>query len=118
MQDWRPDRPLRLLLARSAVTSIIFWLSTVRGIMDGSTYPRGFYGFGGSGMSGDFWFPVVGGAFALALLYLDRRGAWQPFHWMLLAWHLALAAEMIRFELQGEYGWHRVPVRHEVYRWS
>ncbi|MBO9369276.1 MAG: hypothetical protein J7555_11110 [Chloroflexi bacterium] len=93
MDTWKPDRLLKVLLSWTACTFIVFWLPAVRGLFDGPTYTWGvFGGLGGSGTSGDYWFPVLGSIAAIAILYLGWRGAQQPFAWLLLGWHLSLAA--------------------------
>ncbi len=101
MTHWKPDRLLKLILIWTSFTFIINWLPAVRGLMDGPTYTWGnFFGMGGSGISGDYWFPVVSSFAGIGLLYLGWRGARQPFHWLILAWHLFLAGGAIWFALQ------------------
>lgn len=87
------DRLLRALLHWTAVTTLVFWLALIRSAFDGSTYVWALGGgIGGRGLQGDLWVLLLGTAYAITLLWLGWRGARQPFHWMLLAWHLALAA--------------------------
>ncbi len=99
MQSWKPDRLLKAILIWTAVTAITVWLPLIRGLMDGSTYQWGgeIWGFkvGGSGVGGDYWLLPLQAAFALWLLYLGWRGAKQPFHWLLLLWHIPLGASAI-----------------------
>jgi hypothetical protein len=64
-----------------AFTFIIAWLPLVRSVLDGPSYQWGaeYFGhrLGGAGLGGDFWFLLVQGAFALALLYFGfRRAGW------------------------------------------
>jgi len=44
-------------------------------------------------MHGNYELLVIQAAFGIALLYLGWRGARQPFHWLLLVWHIPLAAQ-------------------------
>ncbi len=99
MNSWKPDWLLRLLLSWTALTFITFWLPLIRGLMDGATYHWAGHGFSGSGVGGDYWFPVLGSVFAILLLFLGWRGARQPFHWLLLAWHLYLAGAAVSLAL-------------------
>jgi hypothetical protein len=105
-----PSRLLRGLLAWTALTTVVFWLPTVRGLFDGSSYVWGLGPFEGAGTGGAYWLPVVGSAFALALQWLGWRGARFPFHAMLIGWHLLLFVLVVRaarsapedFRLQGD----------------
>lgn len=90
--SWRPDPILRALLGWTALSTIIFWLPFVRGLFDGATYEWGLAGMGGTGISGDYWMPVLGAAFAIALRYFGWRGARMPFHALLLLWLVPLGA--------------------------
>jgi hypothetical protein len=89
---WRPGRALSLLLAWTALTTLVFWLPTVRGAMDGSTYAWGLLGLSGRGTGGDYWFPVTGSVLALLTFWLGWRGGRFPVHLLLVGWHGALAA--------------------------
>lgn len=92
MAVWRPSRLLKVLLIWSAVTFIIFWLPTVRGVLDGPTYQWvGLFGFRGAGTAGDYWFPVLASTLAITFLALGWRGARPPFALLLLGWHGLLA---------------------------
>jgi hypothetical protein len=99
MQSRKPDRLLKAILIWTAVTAITVWLPLIRGLMDGSTYQWGgeIWGFkvGGSGVGGDYWVLPLQAGFVLWLLYLGWRGAKQPFHWLLLLWHIPLGASAI-----------------------
>ncbi len=94
---WKPDRLLKAILIWTIITLIIVWLPLVRGLMDGDSYQWGNsawgFEFGGRGLHGDYWFLLLQAAFGLALLYLGWRGARQPFHWLLLLWHIQLALQ-------------------------
>lgn len=90
--SWRPDPILRALLGWTALSTLIFWLPFVRGLFDGETYEWGLAGLGGKGISGDFWMPVLGVAFALATRYFGWRGSRMPFHALLLLWLVPLGA--------------------------
>ena len=96
---WKPDRLLKAILIWTVLTLIIVWLPLVRGLMDGDSYQWGNsawgFQFGGRGLGGDYWFLLIQAAFGLVLLYLGWRGARQPFHWLLLLWHIQLALQSI-----------------------
>ena len=96
---WKPDRLLKAILIWTMVSLIIVWLPLVRGLMDGDSYQWGNsawgFQFGGRGLGGDYWFLLLQAAFGLLLLYLGWRGARQPFHWLLLLWHIQLALQSI-----------------------
>ena len=89
---WKPDPVLRLLLAWTALTTLVFWLPFVRTLMDGPTYEWGLAGLGGRGLQGDVWLPVLGAALALSIRWLGWRGARLPFHALLLLWVVPLGA--------------------------
>ena len=88
---YQPDRLLRALLTWTSLTTLVFWLPTVRGAFDGCSYEWGLVDFGGAGLSGDYWFPVLGAVFACWLVTRGWRGARPPFPWLFTAWHVALA---------------------------
>lgn len=96
---WKPDRLLKAILIWTVLTLIIIWLPLVRGLMDGDSYQWGNLIFGlqvgGRGLHGDYWILVLQAAFGLILLYLGWRGARQPFHWLLLVWHIQLGLQAI-----------------------
>ncbi len=107
---WYRERSLRWLLAWTALTTIIFWLPTVRGAFDGPSYRWGLFGFSGSGMAGAWWLPVLGSAAALTARSLAWRGGLRPASILIGAWHLALFAGVVYaavsnpddFRLQGD----------------
>ncbi|TVR52306.1 MAG: hypothetical protein EA421_14105 [Gemmatimonadales bacterium] len=101
---WRPGRTLSLLLAWTALTTLILWLPAIRGLMDGSTYTWGFMGLGGSGTGGDYWFPATASALALVTLWLGWRGGRFPVHLLLVGWHGGLAALILRATLRDPDG--------------
>lgn len=94
---WKPDRILRAILIWTTITMILVWLPFVRGVMDGESYQWGrtFWGFqlSGSGVRGDYWLLVVQALFGITLLYLGWHGARQPFHWLLLLWHVPMGLQ-------------------------
>jgi hypothetical protein len=96
MTAWRPNRLLKAILIWTAITLLLIWLPLVRGVMDGQSYAWGLSlwgpNFSGRGIEGDYWFVVLAAVVGLGLLYLGWRGAKPPFHWLLLMWHLPLAA--------------------------
>lgn len=94
---WKPDRILRIILLGTMVTMLFVWLPLVRGVMDGESYQwaNGFWGMllKGSGVRGDYWLLVLQALFGISLLYLGLRGARQPFHWLLLLWHVPMGVQ-------------------------
>jgi hypothetical protein len=92
---WVPDRLLRGLLAWTAVTTLVFWLPTVRGAFDGDSYVWGLVGLGGHGTRGAYWFPLAGTIFALGMQALGWRGTRFPFHLLLAGWHLLIGAGVV-----------------------
>ena len=96
---WKPDRLLKAILIWTMLTLIIIWLPLVRGLMDGDNYQWGnsFFGrdLGGHGLHGDYWFLLLQASFGLVVLYLGWRGAQQPFHWLLLLWHISLGLQAV-----------------------
>ncbi len=90
---WRDD-PLRAaLLCWTALLSMLIWLPLVRGATQGEAYHWALAsGIGGSGTGGSYWMLIPALAFVLSLLYLGWRGGRQPFHWLLLGFHLPLAS--------------------------
>ena len=96
---WRPDRLLKAILIWTMITMIIVWLPLIRGLMDGDSYEWGnsFWGIqvGGQGVHGQYWLLLVQATIGIAVLYFGWRGARQPFHWLLLLWHIPLGAQAI-----------------------
>lgn len=97
---------LRILLLWTSLTTLVFWLPTVRGAFDGASYEWGAFGFGGSGTSGDYWFPVLGSALALATLWLGWRGARFPFKILLVGWNSFLAIALTVVVRSDPEGFH------------
>jgi hypothetical protein len=103
---------LRVLLGLTALFSgVLVWLPLVRGATQGAPYRWSLAdGIGGSGVGGWYWILPIAAVFVLYLLYLGWRGARPPFHALLLAFHLPLAAAVTyaartdpdNFRLQGE----------------
>jgi hypothetical protein len=91
---WRKDPLLLVILCWTAIVAfILVWLPLVRGATQGAAYRWAVAdGIGGQGIGGDYWLLVVAAAFVFVLLYLGWRGARQPFHWLLLGFHVPLAA--------------------------
>ena len=94
---WKPDRILKIIMIWTMITTILVWLPFVRGLIDGDSYQWGatFWGmqFGGYGIQGDYWLLVLQVAFVITLLYQGWRGAKQPFHWLLLLWHVPIGLQ-------------------------
>jgi hypothetical protein len=85
---------MRAAIGWFALTTVIFWLPAVRGAFDGPTYQWSLFGFGGRGVSGDYWFPLVGVCGALAVL----AGSWRRRRWAfdtLSAWNVLLFVAII-----------------------
>ena len=87
----RSDRFLQGLLFWTALTTLIFWLPSIRGLFDGASYEWGAFGFRGRGTDGDYWFVATGALLAIALQYLAWRGPRAVFYVMFGGWHLYLA---------------------------
>lgn len=103
---WRKDPLLLVILWWTAlVAGILVWLPLIRGATQGDPYRWALApGIGGRGIGGDYWVLVPAAAFVLSLLYLGWRGARQPFHWLLLAFHVPLAVAVTyaaRIDPQG-----------------
>jgi len=85
-----PERLLHALLVLAALTTLVFWLPTIRGAFDGASYEWGLFGLHGTGMGGHYIWVVAGSVFGLAIQYLGWRGARPPAHALLTAWYLFL----------------------------
>jgi hypothetical protein len=94
MTTQRRDLLLTAILVWTAlVTGVLVWLPLTRGATQGAAYRWELVrGIGGQGTGGDYWMLVVGLVFVLWLLHRGWRGARMPFHVLLLAFHLPLAA--------------------------
>jgi len=90
----RRDALLIMILWWTAlVAGVLVWLPLMRGATQGAAYRWELVrGIGGQGIGGDYWMLVVAAAFVLVLLDLGWRGGRKPFHWLLLMFHLPLAA--------------------------
>jgi len=91
----RSGDPLLLVILwwTALVAGIVVWLPLARGATQGTAYRWALAnGIGGQGLGGAHWLLIPGAAFVLSLLYLGWRGARQPFHWLLLGFHVPLAA--------------------------
>lgn len=91
MHDVKPDRILTVLVIWSAITFVVFWLPTARGLFDGPSYTWSLFGFSGRGISGEYWFPAVASMGAVGFFILAWRGAGRVFQAILILWHLLLA---------------------------
>lgn len=92
--SWTPDRLLRFLLAWTGFIGLFVWLPLVRGLMDGLSYEWGLIPglVYGRGLEGAYWVLLLLAACLLSILWLGWRGARQPFHWLLLLWHVPMGA--------------------------
>jgi len=90
----RRDPLLLVILWWTALVSgVLVWLPLVRGATQGAAYQWALSNrIGGRGIGGAYWMLVLATAFVLSLLCLGWRGGRQPFHWLLLAFHVPLAA--------------------------
>ena len=90
---WRKDPLLVVILWWTAlVAGILVWLPLARGATQGTAYQWALAdGIGGRGVGGAYWVLILGAAFVLSLLSIGWRGGRQPFHWLLLAFHVPLA---------------------------
>jgi hypothetical protein len=90
----QPDLLLTLILGWTAlVAGVLVWLPLTRGATQGDAYRWELTrGIGGQGIGGNYWMLVVAAIYVLLLLHLGWRGGQKPFHWLLLAFHLPLAA--------------------------
>jgi hypothetical protein len=91
---WREDRLLLVILWFTALfAGVLVWLPLARGATQGAAYQWELGGgIGGRGMGGAYWLLILGAVYVLSLLYLGWRGGRPPFHWLLLGFHLPLAA--------------------------
>jgi hypothetical protein len=90
---WRTDPLLAVILWWTAIVAgILVWLPLMRGVTQGGEYQWALSDHvGGRGVGGAYWLLLLAAVFVLTLLYLGWRGAPQPFHWLLLAFHVPLA---------------------------
>lgn len=88
-----PDRVAQIALSFFSLTTVVFWLATVRGAFEPS-YQWGLFGLSGRGMRGDYWFPLIGAFGALAVL----AGGWRCRRWAfttLAAWSVLVLGAVI-----------------------
>jgi len=79
----------RVALGWFSLTTLVFWLPTIRGAFDGESYQWGLVGLGGRGIGGDYWLPLTGSLVALAVTALARRERrWAL--WAIAVWSLLL----------------------------
>jgi len=84
-----------VLLWTALLAGVLVWLPLLRGATQGVAYRwAAGHGIGGRGIGGQYWLLVIAAAFVLTLLYLGWRGARPPFHWLLLLFHLPIAASV------------------------
>jgi hypothetical protein len=88
------DRLLEAIVGWTAVVAgILVWLPLVRGATQGSAYRWALTrGIGGRGIDGQYGWLLLAGAFVFWLLALGWRGGRPPFRWLLLLFHVPLAA--------------------------
>ena len=85
----------RAALGWFSLTTLVFWLPTVRGAFDGQSYQWGLVGFGGRGMAGDYWLPLAASLAAIAV----TAGAWRGRRWAL--WAMAVWSLLLTLALSG-----------------
>lgn len=103
---WHPDRLLKVLLIWTSVTTLIFWLPTVRGAFDGDSYEWSVLGFSGRGISEAYWLPFIGSSLSMVVLWLGWRGARSLFKLLLGAWHSFLTIGITVVVQQDPEGFH------------
>jgi hypothetical protein len=103
-----PKRLLKILLIWTSLTTLIFWLPTVRSAFDGPSYAWSAFGFSGRGIDGTYWFPVLCSLASMAILWAGWRGARFPFHVLLVGWHAFLAIGITRAVMEAPEGFHIV----------
>jgi hypothetical protein len=77
--DQSPGRAAQaVLMWLLTLPFILYWLPFLRSLFDGASYRWGISLFGrdfsGAGLSGDFWFPCLGVALGIVLLWSGWRG--------------------------------------------
>ncbi|MFZ1685930.1 MAG: hypothetical protein WAU70_00795 [Flavobacteriales bacterium] len=97
---------LKVLLIWTSLTTLIFWLPTVRGAFDGEGYVWGVLGLAGRGIDRSYWFPFLGSLLSIAMLRLGWRGGRLPFKLLLGGWHLFLSIGITAVVLQDPDGFH------------
>lgn len=90
----------RILLHLTALTTLVFWLPTVRGLFDGQTYEWNLFEIGGRGIGGDYWFVLLGSAFGIAVQRLGWRRERFAAGAVILGWFLLLTAGSLYLGLQ------------------
>ena len=114
MSDWKPGPLLKTLVVWIVFLFVFSWLPLVRTAMDGSSYRWGTSHFGvafaASGIEPDVWLLVFKSALLGGLLFhaLRRRG--KLFRGVLVAWSLAMVADVLHgfvtdpsgFEFHGD----------------
>ena len=94
--DYRAPLTRRMSLGWFSLTTVAFWLPTVRGAFDGASYEWGLFGLGGRGTGGDYWLPLATSLAAIALTAGARRGRrWAL--WAIAAWSLLLTLALSIF---------------------
>ncbi|MDQ8757298.1 hypothetical protein RCO27_13790 [Sphingosinicella sp. LHD-64] len=88
-----------LLMSWLTLGFVLGWLPLVRSVMDGPSYQWGttFFGlgFGGAGLSGDFWFAALMAALGVAFLCIGWRRPNGPFRIVLVAWLALMLADTL-----------------------
>jgi hypothetical protein len=101
--------PRRIALGWFSLTTLAFWLPTIRGAFDGRSYEWGLVGLGGRGMGGDYWLPLVASLVAIWVTAGSWRGRRWAF-WVMAVWGLLLTLALSAyvatsdedFRLQGD----------------
>lgn len=95
------DRMMRFALFWFTLTTVIFWLPTVRGAFDGDSYVWGLLGLGGRGVGGDYLFPVLASLFSIAVI----AAGWRQRTWayaIIAVWSvLMLVAATVAVAIRG-----------------
>jgi hypothetical protein len=99
----------RAALGWFSLTTVVFWLPTIRGAFDGQSYQWGLIGLGGRGMAGDYWLPLAASLGAIGV----TAGAWRGRRWafwamavwsllLMLALSVYIATSREDFRFQGD----------------
>ena len=99
----RNDHPrlLGLVMFWTTATTLFAWLPLVRIIGRPEGYTWDVFGLSGAGTQGPYGIFIAATAYVVTLLYTLQRGPRIVSHSMLLLWHIAATALVVRGTLQG-----------------
>ncbi len=91
-----------VVLTWTILTTTFFWTSTMRILMKPEISSWSIFQLGGEGFGGAWWFPPLIVLLALLMFYIEGRGRIRGlYHFLLLAWHVALTTAIIYGSLQS-----------------